>query len=259
MTFSVTGSVDRYVSSQNEERKPDQHWHPSSLFGCKRAGVYTYLGTPKSNPPGQRSLRIFRLGHLFHDFIQEAIEKDEEVTTFYREVKIYDPDLNITGHADGLIQLASGRWIVLEFKSIGGWGFKSKALPMEDHKGQARTYANTLKHYGGRATNGVTDGDGKLIYDIDIPPIEDLDTVRFCYISKETGETKEYDVQLTDASVEALGERVGEMDRHVREGTLPDRLPFEMKKAGLSKNYLCESYCDYRDMCWAPAPQEETE
>lgn len=265
MTFSVTASVDRYVSDQNEERLPDGHWHPSSLFGCERAGVYTFLGLPKSNPPGLRSLRIFRLGHLFHEFIQSAITSDPAVRSFYPEVKVYDPDLNITGHADGLAEtewwvLEDGdildegtEWWVLEFKSIGGWGFKSKQLPQDDHLGQALTYAHVLKHYG-----GTWKVDDEVVRTFE--PMPQIRGVRFCYVNKESGETKEYEVLLTDSFSAELAERVGRMNRHVTQGTLPERLPYELKAKGWEKNYLCKSYCDYRDTCWEdPTPSEVPE
>ena len=249
--FSVTESIDRHVDRLETPREPDGHHHPSSLSGCPRKALYTFRGVPKSNPPEARSRRIFRLGHLFHDFIQEALEKDEAVGKFYREVKLFDPELNIKGAADGLAVLTTGKLIVIELKSIGTYSWRSKNLPQPDHVEQATTYVKVLRDYGGRATSGVRDADGEFIYDVVIPPMPMLTSVRFCYVNKESGETKEFDVNLTPPKEAALRERVRVLDEHLLNDTMPGRLPLVAnKKTGdLEKDWQCR-YCDHHDTCW---------
>lgn len=256
--FSITGSIDRHVRRLETPRPPDGHHHPSSLSGCPRRALYTFRGVEKSNPPDARSQRIFRLGHLFHDFIQEALERDEGVETFYREVKLFDPGLNIKGAADGLAVLTTGKVIVVELKSIGTYSWRSKDLPQPDHIEQATTYAKVLRDYGGRATSGVRDADGEFIYDLVIQPMPDLKAVRFCYVNKESGETKEFDVNLTPAKEASLLARVAVLDGHLADGTMPDRLPLvpDKKTGHLIRDWQCR-YCDHQDTCWTPEEAPE--
>lgn len=265
--FSVAGALDRYVESLEEERLPDGHWHPSSLFGCARRAVYDFLGTPKA-PIGARTKRVFRVGHIFHELIQTAVAASPAVKEAYAEVKIVDPVRKIKGHADELILVdedGEDVWGVLEFKSIKSTGMKYSDLPKDDHRKQVATYCDVLREYGGLVkiqdpaenvyNRNTTEIDGELY--IVIPPLGDLARVRFAYVSKDDLEIKEFEQIHTDAKGEWVTNYIKGLEVHVANGTLPKRLVRLTPKGKVSKQrpWPC-SYCPFADKCWAPEEPE---
>jgi hypothetical protein len=59
-------------------------YSPSSFGRCFRAQFWNRKNELKTNPPDERSLRIFAVGNLFHDFVQQFYpdaQKEVEVKT----------------------------------------------------------------------------------------------------------------------------------------------------------------------------------
>lgn len=270
--FSVEGALDKHVAALEEERQPDGYWHPSSLFGCARKAVYEFLGTPKPALDA-KTKRIFRIGHETHEFIQTAVAEQGNLVLFLPEVKVVDDELKIKGHADGLGLYADGTWELFEFKTIRDNALKyAKELPKDDHRKQTVSYVRTLRKFGGtwklpdelvgdylnalgplRETlpNYVVDTDGEVR--LVIPPLPDLERIRFAYLAKGDWTIAEF-VQLYNeqkgAWVESYVER---LQRHVDEGTLPMRLPNKTLDSGnispTQHHYLC-GYCPFAERCW---------
>lgn len=239
MAFSVTTALDEHVSKLETERKPDGTWHPSSISGCLRKALYDYTGVPKSNPHDARTSRVFRVGHLLHEFLQEAVAASDDVLVDYAEVKLDYPDIRVSGAVDGLVQHFDGTWEVLEYKTINSNAFRYNDLPKEDHKLQAGIYLLVLREHGGVAANGAV-----------IPPLGDLLTsVRFVYLSKDDLKIAEYDMPWTDELEAEIRSRLYTLEYHLEEQTLPDRLPLVEKKTGPARDYRC-GYCPFLDTCW---------
>lgn len=240
--------VDDYVSSLEEERKPDGYWHPSSLFTCARRAVYEFLGVEKP-PVDARGKRIFRLGHILHEFIQTAFGRAASLgdqALFYPEVALVDEARKIKGHADGLsVSLADGE--VLEIKTIGTYGYKSLTEPKPEHKQQAKLYVQILRRYGG-TFEFQPEGGGV----IEIPPMPNLKKVRFAYVSKDNLEIKEYVEEFTEEDDEELDAYLARLDLHVFEGTLPKRLIQLTPTGKVSKQRPWEcGYCPFADRCYS--------
>ena len=83
---------------------------PSQLGRCYRYQFWYRKGEKPSNPPDARTLRVFRCGHLFHDFVQKFIPDQET------EVKCDKND--IFGYADIVTKEA-----VIDIKSQHSYGF----------------------------------------------------------------------------------------------------------------------------------------
>lgn len=224
------------------------------MFSCARQAIYSMRGTKQSNPPDERTRRVFRVGHILHEFVQAAIADDPEVAYFFAEVKVYDADRNVTGHADGLYRFVTGAYEVLEIKSINSMAFRYKDLPKPEHRDQVVPYVEALREYGGQAKLP----DGTVI---EIPPLGDqLNRVRLVYVSKDDMQIEEFTQIHTEAKVDALDERLDILEAHEAAGTLPMRLPPTVKtvkktgKTTTSRNYLC-SYCPFQDKCWKEDPE----
>lgn len=233
MTFSVVSAIDRHVGRLNTEREPDGKWHPSSLStSCLRQAVYGFRGTPKSDPVEAPTLRIFRIGHILHQFAQDAVmaEVGNTIKAFYAEVKIDIPELNITGSVDGVCELEDGTWLVLEFKSTkkSGLAFGLK----NEHIVQVSCYMHALREHGSP--------------DRDIPPLgEKLTKAIVAYVEKEALEIHEYVVDWTEDLQEELVARAAALARYETDAGLPDRVKRTKFPCG---------YCNYRTLCWEGEP-----
>ena len=91
--MSIQQLVDKaLLAEQNKEREHSGKFSPSQLGRCYRAQIFKRKGEEQTNPPDSRALRVFRVGHLFHEFIQDFIPAEQV------EVEIEDDDFR--GRAD---------------------------------------------------------------------------------------------------------------------------------------------------------------
>jgi hypothetical protein len=232
--FSVEASIDAYVESVETPREPDGLWHPSSISSpCDRKSIYEINGYPKEPIPA-RTKRVFRVGHILHQFVQDAIAADPTVEAFWPEVGIKAPALGITGHADGLLRFKDGSYEVLEFKTISSRAFKYGDLPKPDHIIQVSLYMKILREHGGTADDGWFDPLGDL-----------LPRARIVYVSKDDLLIGEYKVLWTDARNQEILDKLATLNGHRDAGTLPERLPM----TGSKRHYLC-GYCPFQTLCW---------
>lgn len=68
--------IDDYLVQEQEKRSSRQRSgkiSPSSLGQCYRRQYWNRLNEPMSNPFDNRTLRVFKAGDVFHDFVQEKI------------------------------------------------------------------------------------------------------------------------------------------------------------------------------------------
>jgi CRISPR/Cas system-associated exonuclease Cas4 (RecB family) len=189
--------------------------------------VYELRATPATDPRDQRSHRVLHVGTQTHLWVQEALMADLGVLGEIQvEVSVDISDLNLVGHADAVLQVASdGHWEMLEVKSISSRGFAyAKELPKPDHMTQAHCYAYGL----------IRDG-------------YPIDRIRYVYISKDDLEVFE-SVEMVDADaleveVKAL---IEELEPYREGDALPPRLPLNDKG---KRNWLC-GYCPFQTRCW---------
>jgi hypothetical protein len=268
--FSVEAALDHYVEKLEEERQPDGYWHPSGLFGCARQAVYGFLGVPKS-APDRKSKRIFRIGHVTHDFIQRAVGAHPGLVLFLPEVKILDEERKLKGHADGLGFYEDGTAEVFEFKSTRSGALRYGDLPKDDHRKQVTSYVSVLRRHGGTwkidpeidlSYTGTlqheqpweifTDDEGSAR--LRIPPLPELEHVRIAYLAKDDWEIREFEQKHTDQKEAWLDDYLARLRRHVDEGTLPMRLPNKTLDSGrvspTQHHYLC-GYCPFAARCWS--------
>lgn len=243
MTYDVGQAIDKWVAYLEEPREPDGLWHPSSMWGCTRKAIYEVRGTQKSDPIPAEMKRVFRIGHLLHEFIQDAVRADTDVIESYSEVPVTYDDYGITGHADHLIRTAEG-WRLLEFKTINPNGFRYVADgPKDDHRWQALTYMWVLREAGAVMCYR---GDGNVV---DLAPLGDsLTRASVFYISKGAGmEHVQHDIEWHPENKEAILDRIhGLNDANAGLG-LPDRL---VAPKGKPRHPLC-GYCQYETLCYS--------
>lgn len=96
--ISIQELLDKALEKK-EERIRSHKYSPSSFGRCFRNQYWNRKDEPPSNPPDKRTQRIFRAGHLFHDFVQSAI------LTHYPEARkeVLIENDNYKGYADLVI------------------------------------------------------------------------------------------------------------------------------------------------------------
>jgi len=85
---------EKLLKEQEERSKRVRSglWSPSSFGRCYRYQVWNRRNEPPTNLPDERALRIFRVGKLFHDFIEK------ELPIHQKEVMVEKDD--VLGYAD---------------------------------------------------------------------------------------------------------------------------------------------------------------
>ena len=140
--MSIQKLIDDNLQQIQDERKTrvrSGKISPSSLGGCFRKQIYNIRNVAPSNPPDGRTLRVFKAGQLFHDFVQSFLPKEST------EVEVETDE--IKGFADIV-----GRDTVYDIKSQhsrGFWYMQKKGYDVKKEKAnnwlQLACYGKLLK------------------------------------------------------------------------------------------------------------------
>ncbi|MGA0270766.1 MAG: hypothetical protein ACO3ME_10755 [Ilumatobacteraceae bacterium] len=119
----------------------------SDAGSCIRKRGFAAVGAVESNEIAPTSLLAFEIGNSIHDTLQEAFAGTEGFQ-FAAEVPIDLSPLGVSlsGHCDGIITMPNSRKIIVEIKTMAGFGFKLAASgtsggPKREHVAQAGLYA----------------------------------------------------------------------------------------------------------------------
>ena len=217
--MSVQGMVDLAIAKKEEEKKGRERsgkWSPSSFGKCYRAQYWNRKNVAPSNPADARTLRVFRAGSLFHDFVQETIMSDKQIT---KEVLCEEED--IKGYAD----LVSPECVWdLKSQHSGAFHYMEKSADIgEDKKPNILQVLYYAKNLGKK--------EGRLVF-----------------ISKDDLCILEYAFPLNEKWSQELSQEISTLRSIWKADTTPDALPraYINKKSGKPKE--CE-YCSFRDKC----------
>lgn len=224
----LSSAVDQWFLDNVEPRPPDGKLHPSSMSGCWRQAVYEARGTEPTNAKAARNYRIMWFGSRIHEVLQQALKG---LPGFASEVEVAPDGWPFAGSADGIYIRefdanadSSDDWELLEFKSIAPYMLKSKDLPQDHHKKQARMYMWGLNKQGTSVAQA-----------------------RIVYVSRNDMEMREF-VLERDLKWEEEFEQDLDISRHLylKEGQtmLPPRLDINAPEG-----WLCK-YCQFQTKCW---------
>ena len=118
--------------------------------------------------------------------------------------KVDIPELNITGHGDGVIILPDGRVVILEAKSAKDSSFR-RGLN-ESHEKQASIYAVAAHDYPIEVTDPET-GESKMIG----PFGDKLIGILVWYFNKNESTTREHFIEYDPTWRERIQDRVDEV------------------------------------------------
>lgn len=146
MEFDIDDILNTSLTTERRDRVPGAFW-ASEVGKCPRNLYYSFA---EKRSPTTENLRIFKVGTLFHEHIQNLI-KDLEGTAFksvvnekYIMVTDMETDLNITGQADIYITaFPPDSSFVVELKSEKNIYYRNS--PSTHHVSQLMIYLRALR------------------------------------------------------------------------------------------------------------------
>ena len=138
--MDIAKLLDDSLLKEQGERKTGKRsgkFSPSSFGRCFRYQIWNRADVKVSDPIGINVLRIFKVGHMFHKFLQDIVEGEKEVLIEEDDVK---------GFADIVVEDE-----VIDLKTVrtrGFWAMKKQGYDMnaknEDKILQVVYYAKQL-------------------------------------------------------------------------------------------------------------------
>ena len=129
--------LDKYIQTKEEEKKArvrSGKFNPSLFGACYKRQIWNRENRPQSNPPDDRSLRVFQCGNIFHQFIQDLIPED------HCEVEVNEED--VKGFADIVTETE-----VIEIKSQHSRAFWYSKKPGYDIKKEKKNHIMQVCYY----------------------------------------------------------------------------------------------------------------
>jgi hypothetical protein len=217
---SIQSLID--LELQPKPRERSGKYNPSSFGYCYRNQFWNRKDEPQSNPPDERSLRVFQAGNLFHDFVQNIIRKQDENNGI--EVAIENEDFK--GRADLVIGNE-----VMDIKSQHSrsfWWMEKKEFDIIKDK-----FGNWLQ---------------VMYYALEL----DKEFGRLVFISKDDLCIKEFIQPLNTFWKKHLSTEITTLKNIWKADKLPPAAPrceYKFNKKNKEVKYWQCDYCNWRDLC----------
>lgn len=205
--------IDKYLE-RDSRPKTIGRYYPSESGSCTRKAWYSFMCPV---PPEPETLRIFKAGHILHDFMVDVFSSDKAPIKLLQSevpIKIEFPEFLVSGRIDDLILvLENGELLLVEVKSTT---YLPKDEAKREHVMQLQLYLHSMG-----VRNGVV-----------------------LYVEKATLQTKAFPIAYDKAAAERVLDRFRTLDRALKSNQLPE----PEAKMVREMNWMC-NYCDYRDKC----------
>lgn len=128
----------------------DMRWRGSWAGNCARAVGYRTLKVPESDPSSTADIWRMGLGSVVHELLEPAVQRWLETDSTVEVKEEVDVDLgpHAYGHADLVLKTSDGQTVLLELKTINGFGYKMAVEkgegPRHSHILQGAMYANAV-------------------------------------------------------------------------------------------------------------------
>ena len=143
----------------------------------------------------------------------------------YRELTVFDPNLNIRGNIDGVVIIGDKKY-GLEFKSMNSGSYSTLIQPVESDKEQSLWYVDVMSRNGIHEWNEICTPETTAMYKdaqkiIDMP----FNGSVVMYMNKDTQDIREFFVEGTVLdSIEKKKKLLKKTLTQLKKGTLPQRL-----------------------------------
>ncbi len=212
--------VDEYLLEKSKEKRNyGNYWSASSAGYCQRKLIFERMGVPPTGDDDARKIRVFEVGHIFHQFMQ-GITREAGIS-IAQELELQDEDMMVRGHFDDLI-LVDDKLILYDYKTQNSRAFTwQKGKPMSHyHHMQLGTYMLMLRK------NPQLDDRGyewplRMPEDI-VERISNLEEARIMKISKDDLRCTEQQLMWSESLEVEVKTFWGSLNRHWREKTIPE-------------------------------------
>ena len=217
---SIQPIINEYLRKEKEENKHDsKYFHASSLGSCKRKQIWTILKVPETNPLDDRMLRVFSVGNVFHEWLQDKLAKAGVLIA--KEQEVINEKYNYKGRFDALVKIENKN-ILYDFKTQHSKSF----------------------HYIKNNNEGVDEGKKLQVVSYAVMGNIKVDECRILFISKDDLCFLEYIIPIEPYKKKVIDELV-ELNVFLKTKKLPPALP---EKENGKPNWQC-GYCRYLDKC----------
>ena len=114
-TFSIQDALNESLKRDERDEKEQTSWHASSLGMCPTGLYLQRKGVPADTEFDERTLRVFKAGHIFEQFVVDLIKEKLPIET---QVRVESDKYNFSGYADLVVND-----LVYEIKSKHSRGF----------------------------------------------------------------------------------------------------------------------------------------
>lgn len=235
--FSLVELVSQRIADDKKE-KEYASWRASSMGKCLREHYYRRLGVKPTSPPDERKDRVFKVGDIFHEWIQnmvldsmgKEVFKHGEIVAVEVEKELSSSKWDNAGRCDLLIMFADGYLILIDIKTINSRAFWHLENSHKNVKDKFPQYWVQL-------------GDYMLMSKLSGVPV---DEGRILLVSKDDLMMKEVTYLLTEELEERVKSELSTLNQHWADKTLP---PCTCNQLYLDKNGKSSGpkYCSYRD------------
>lgn len=196
-------------------------YYPSEAGSCLRKVYYSYK-IPKETE--QDLIKIFQVGHMFHDFIEDVLksEKTPEIELLESEVpfKIEEEGFIISGRIDNIILVKlDNKKVLLEIKSTSSLKYTEE--PNDRDVMQLQLYMHHTKIHNGM----------------------------ILYLEKNTLQAKWFNVDYNENIAGETIERFKILDKYL----VNNQLPEPEARIDIEKEWMCKN-CNYREECYRDTP-----
>lgn len=147
----IEGLIAKILREKNDAHKPGDKFRVSEAGRCRLMRFWKRKGKPYSDPFTDRVLRIFAVGHIFHSWIEDLIEKSGWDVKI--EMKLEDEHRR--GVLDLLVRTDEG-YVLYDFKTVHSRKFDYLDKEKDMHYiHQLITYKIMLKEQEGIDVNDL--------------------------------------------------------------------------------------------------------
>ena len=220
-----------YENSKKKIKIYPCHANRASQLGedCERKLVYMRTRWEEAQPHDVSLQRVFDQGNIEEPAIIREVQ-DAGFDVIEQQVALSWPEHQITGHIDGLVRI-DGKLYPLEIKSMSPHIFGSTftrgpgMYEWEEVREKFDRY-DWLKKYKPQLT----------LYLL----LKEYEEGLFIFKDKSSGALAQVNLPLDYEEGEKLLQRADRINEHVKNGTVPDPVPFNDKKCGrCAFNHIC--------------------
>ena len=106
--------IDAFISERRDgQGRSYDKFRCSSAGRCRLMRYWQRQGRSVSDVPDERARRVFEVGHMFHEWVQDILDRRQLLIEREKEVE----DLHRIGHIDAIVR-EGGRIILYDFKTV---------------------------------------------------------------------------------------------------------------------------------------------